>query len=204
MTSSSQPPDLDRYLARHGFRPQASHSTWLDRDNGQYVIRVVREPEEQTQLICLAPCSACVYQAVFGLGTPGRRDRRGGGSRTVLEASCAGCAAAGGERSGGVGQDGVEGRAGLAADDGADDLGVVGGVAAGQVAAPGTAKPNLAVSKAVLRMPSPLAAHTSVASAAAISSSPSRPRTTRAAAPRPGEHGGQDRDEGNADAPNPA
>jgi len=70
MTSSSQPPDLDRYLARHGFRPQASHSTWLDRDNGQHVIRVVREPEEQTQLICLAPCSACVYQAVFSLGTP--------------------------------------------------------------------------------------------------------------------------------------
>ena len=70
MTSSSQPPDLDRYLARHGFRPQASHSTWLDRDNGQYVIRVVREPEEQTQLICLAPRSACVYQAVFSPGTP--------------------------------------------------------------------------------------------------------------------------------------
>ena len=70
MTSSSQPPDLDRYLAHHGFRPQTSHSTWLDRDNGQYVIRVVREPEEQTQLICLAPRSACVYQAVFSLGTP--------------------------------------------------------------------------------------------------------------------------------------
>jgi hypothetical protein len=70
MTSSSQPPDLDRYLARHGFRPQTSHSTWLDRDNGQHVIRVVREPEEQTQLICLAPRSACVYQAVFSLGTP--------------------------------------------------------------------------------------------------------------------------------------
>ena len=70
MTSSSQPPDLDRYLARHGFRPQASHSTWLDRDNGQHVIRVVREPEEQTQLICLTPRSACVYQAAFSLGTP--------------------------------------------------------------------------------------------------------------------------------------
>ena len=141
MTSSSQPPDLNRYLARHGFRPQASHSTWLDRDNGQHVIRVVREPEEQTQLICLAPRSACVYQAAFSLGTPDGRDHRGGGSRTVLEASCAGRAAAGGERSGGVGQDGVEGRAGLAADDGADDLGVVGGVA-GQVAGPGTAEPE--------------------------------------------------------------
>jgi hypothetical protein len=70
MTSSSQPPDLDRYLARHRFRPHASNSTWLDRDNGQHVIRVVREHEEQTQLICLAPRSACVYQAAFSLGTP--------------------------------------------------------------------------------------------------------------------------------------
>ena len=70
MTSSSQPPDLDRYLARHRFRPHAGHSTWLDRDSGQYVIRVVREPEEQTQLICLIPRSACVYQAAFSLGTP--------------------------------------------------------------------------------------------------------------------------------------
>jgi hypothetical protein len=68
--TSSQPTDLDRYLARHGFRPQASHSTWLDCGNGQYVIRVVREPEEQTQLICLAPRSACLYQAAFSLGTP--------------------------------------------------------------------------------------------------------------------------------------
>jgi hypothetical protein len=57
-------PDLDRYLARHGFRPDDSHSTRLDRDNGQHVIRVVREPEEQTQLICLALRSACVYRAV--------------------------------------------------------------------------------------------------------------------------------------------
>jgi len=70
MTSSSQPPDLDRYLARHGFRPHASHSTWLDRDDGQHVIRVVREPEEQTQLICLTPRSGCMYQAAFSLGTP--------------------------------------------------------------------------------------------------------------------------------------
>jgi hypothetical protein len=70
--TSSQPLDLglDRYLARHGFRPHASHSSWLDRDSGQHVIRVVREPEERTQLICLAPRSACVYQAAFSLGTP--------------------------------------------------------------------------------------------------------------------------------------
>ena len=70
MTSSSQPPDLDRYLARHRFRPHVSNSTWLDRDNGQYVIRVVREPEEQTQLICLALRRGCMYQAAFSLGTP--------------------------------------------------------------------------------------------------------------------------------------
>ena len=46
MTSSRQPPELDRYLARHGFRPHPSHSTWLDRDTGQHIIRIVREPEE--------------------------------------------------------------------------------------------------------------------------------------------------------------
>jgi hypothetical protein len=52
---------------------------------------------------------------------------------------------------------------------------------------PGRARliPNLAVSKTVLRMPSALAVHRSVASAVVISSSPSRPRTTRAVAPRP-------------------
>jgi hypothetical protein len=70
MTSSSQPPDLDRYLARHRFRPHGSHSTWLDRDNGQHVIRVVREHGEHTQLIFLTPRSGCVYQAAFSLGTP--------------------------------------------------------------------------------------------------------------------------------------
>ncbi len=82
MTSSSQPPDLDRYLARHGFRPQASHSTWLDRDNGQHVIRLVREPEEQTQLICLAPAQRLRVPGRLQPGHPGRRDHRGGESRT--------------------------------------------------------------------------------------------------------------------------
>ena len=50
--------------------PAVVHSTWLDRDSGQYVIRVVREPEQQTRLICLAPRSACVYQSIFSLDTP--------------------------------------------------------------------------------------------------------------------------------------
>jgi hypothetical protein len=68
--ASSQPPDLDRYLARHRFRPQASHSTWLDRDNGQHVLRVIREPGEPAALICLAPSGACLYQAAFSMGTP--------------------------------------------------------------------------------------------------------------------------------------
>ena len=67
---SSQPPDLDRYLARHRFRPDASHSTWLDRDNGQHVLRVIREPSEPAALICLAPSGACLYQAAFSMGTP--------------------------------------------------------------------------------------------------------------------------------------
>ena len=67
---SSQPPDLDRYLARHRFRPDASHSTWLDRDNGQHVLRVIREPSEPAALICLAPSGACLYQAAFTMGTP--------------------------------------------------------------------------------------------------------------------------------------
>ena len=68
--ASSPPPDLDRYLARHRFRPQASHSTWLDRDNGQHVLRVTREPGEPAALICLAPSGACLYQAAFSMGTP--------------------------------------------------------------------------------------------------------------------------------------
>jgi hypothetical protein len=68
--ASSPPPDLDRYLARHRFRPQASHRTWLDRDNGQHVLRVIREPGEPAALICLAPSGACLYQAAFSLGTP--------------------------------------------------------------------------------------------------------------------------------------
>jgi hypothetical protein len=70
MTSSGQLPDLDRYLARHGFVPHAANGTWLDRDTGDGIIRVVREPGEQTQLICLAPHSVCLYNAAFSPGTP--------------------------------------------------------------------------------------------------------------------------------------
>ena len=71
MTSSSrQLPDLDRYLARHGFAAHPINSTWLDRGTGQGTIRVVREPEEETQLICLAPHSVCLYKAAFSPGTP--------------------------------------------------------------------------------------------------------------------------------------
>jgi hypothetical protein len=70
MTSSPRPPDLDLYLARHGFAPHASHSTWLDCDTGQQIIRVVREPGEQTELISLAPHSVCLYKAAFSPGAP--------------------------------------------------------------------------------------------------------------------------------------
>jgi hypothetical protein len=70
MTSSGQLPDLDRYLARHGFVPHAANDTWLDRDTGDGIIRVVREHGEQTQLICLAPHSVCLYNAAFSPGTP--------------------------------------------------------------------------------------------------------------------------------------
>ena len=70
MTSSRQLPELDRYLARRGFRPHPSHSTWLDRDTGQQIIRVLHEPGEATLPFCLNPYSVCLYEAVFGPGTP--------------------------------------------------------------------------------------------------------------------------------------
>ena len=68
--SSRQPAELDRNLARCGFTPHASNSSWLDRDTGQQTIRVVREPGEQTELIALTPHSACLYKAMFYVGTP--------------------------------------------------------------------------------------------------------------------------------------
>jgi hypothetical protein len=70
MTSSRQPPELDRYLARRGIRPHSGRSTWFDRDTGQDVIRVVREPGEQTELISLTPRGVCLYKAVFSPGNP--------------------------------------------------------------------------------------------------------------------------------------
>ena len=70
MTSSSHPPELDRYLARHGFAPHPGNSTWLDRDTGQQIIRIVREPGEETLLICLSPRSVCLHEAMFSPGTP--------------------------------------------------------------------------------------------------------------------------------------
>ncbi len=67
-------------------------------------------------------------------------------SRPAAKASSklagAGDAVARGERAGGVGQDGVEDRAGLACDDGTDNLRVVAGVPAGQVAGPRAAEPE--------------------------------------------------------------
>lgn len=68
--SSRQPSELDRYLARRGFTSRAGNSTWLDRDTGQQIIRVVRQPGEQTELISLTPHSACLYHVAFSLETP--------------------------------------------------------------------------------------------------------------------------------------
>lgn len=48
--TGSQLLDLDRYLARRGFRPHSSQSAWHDRDTGHGIIRVVRAPDEQTQI----------------------------------------------------------------------------------------------------------------------------------------------------------
>jgi hypothetical protein len=71
MTSSSrQLPELDRYLARHGFTPPPGNTGWLDRGTGQQIIRVLHKPGEETLLICLTPRSVCLYEAVFSPGTP--------------------------------------------------------------------------------------------------------------------------------------
>jgi hypothetical protein len=69
-TSSSQPPDLNEYLARRGFAPSPGNPAWLDLDTGQQVVRVLHEPGEATLLYCLAPRSVCLYEAVFSPGTP--------------------------------------------------------------------------------------------------------------------------------------
>ena len=70
MTSSSQPPTLGRYLARHGFAPSPANPAWLDLDTGHQVIRVLHEPGETTFLYCLDPHQGCLYEARFSPGTP--------------------------------------------------------------------------------------------------------------------------------------
>ena len=69
-SNGGQPTALARYLACRGFRPSAGNGTWLDRETGQGIIRLVCDPGEETQLISLAPRSACLYKAVFSVGTP--------------------------------------------------------------------------------------------------------------------------------------
>ena len=53
-----------------GTRTGAGNPTWLDRATGQQTVRVLHEPGEATLLYCLAPRSACLYEAVFSPGTP--------------------------------------------------------------------------------------------------------------------------------------
>ena len=68
-SSSRRSPALLEYLIEHDFVPVAE-GTWFDHHTGNAIIRVVCEPGEPTGLICLAPSSACLYQAAFSLGTP--------------------------------------------------------------------------------------------------------------------------------------
>jgi hypothetical protein len=70
MTSVSQSTDLGQYLDRRGFTPNPGNPTWLDHETGQQTVRVLHEPGETTLLYCLAPRSACLYEAVFSPGTP--------------------------------------------------------------------------------------------------------------------------------------
>ncbi len=70
VTSVSQSTDLGQYLDRRGFTPNPGNPTWLDHETGQQTVRVLHEPGETTLLYCLAPRSACLYEAVFSPGTP--------------------------------------------------------------------------------------------------------------------------------------
>jgi len=70
MTSVSQSKDLGQYLERRGFTPNPGNPAWLDLGTGQQTVRVLHEPGETTLLYCLAPRSACLYEAVFSPGTP--------------------------------------------------------------------------------------------------------------------------------------
>jgi hypothetical protein len=69
-TSSTQPPDLTRYLARHGFAPNPGNPTWLEASTGPLTIRVLHQPGETTLLYCLLTRGCCLYEAVFSPGTP--------------------------------------------------------------------------------------------------------------------------------------
>jgi len=70
MTSVSQSQDLGQYLDRRGFTPNPGNPAWLDRETGQQTVRVLHEPGETTLLYCLAPRSACLWEAVFSPGCP--------------------------------------------------------------------------------------------------------------------------------------
>jgi hypothetical protein len=64
-----RPPTLPEYLIDQDFLPQ-SEGAWFDRATGHAIIRVVCGPEEETQLIALAPHGASLYKAMFYAGTP--------------------------------------------------------------------------------------------------------------------------------------
>ena len=49
------------YLIEQAFVPQ-QEGAWYDRHIGQAVIRVVCQPSEETELICLAPPGVCQYK----------------------------------------------------------------------------------------------------------------------------------------------
>ena len=70
MTSGSEPAALGRYLARRGFTPSPGNPAWLDLATGQQVTRVLHTPGETTLLYCLDQHGGCLYEAVFGPGTP--------------------------------------------------------------------------------------------------------------------------------------
>jgi hypothetical protein len=62
--------DQDRYLARRGIRPHASHSAWLDRDTRQSIIRVVHEPDEQNPADLPGTAQRLPVPDHLQLGTP--------------------------------------------------------------------------------------------------------------------------------------
>lgn len=76
MTSSSQPPDLPRYLAGRGFAPSPGNRAWLELSTGEQTVRVRYESDGTVLVYCAdprstGPRSACLYEAVFSPGTPG-------------------------------------------------------------------------------------------------------------------------------------